>query len=104
MAASPVIQPGDEFVEATGYNRDYAAMLLRGCGRGRVQSSGTGTSACRTDTRVGLWSQRHKSNLRPPGLREFPRKHHVADCVRCDVPSERRARKGQAKTQNTGVH
>ena len=34
----------DEFVEATGYNRDYAAMLLRGCGLDRVQSTGAGDS------------------------------------------------------------
>ena len=41
----------DEFVAATGYNRDYAAMLLRHYGRERLQSTGTGKSVRLTTTK-----------------------------------------------------
>lgn len=50
----------DEFVEATGYNRDYAAMLLRGYGRDRVQSTGAGKSV-----RLVATTGRRKAGGRP---------------------------------------
>lgn len=51
----------DEFVVATGYNRDYAAMLLRGHARERVQSSGGGASV-----RLVPTTRRRNGGGRPP--------------------------------------
>lgn len=51
----------DEFVAASGYNRDYAAMLLRSCGRERVQSTGGGKSI-----RLVTTTRPRKAGGRPP--------------------------------------